>query len=56
VLKVYVRQVPVTAPYFDARRSDPVDAFVAGADRHPMFRLVADTGSGAGGETGAGND
>jgi deazaflavin-dependent oxidoreductase (nitroreductase family) len=56
VLKVYVRQVPVTAPYFDVKRSDPVDAFVAEADRHPVFRLVADAGSGAGGETGTGND
>jgi deazaflavin-dependent oxidoreductase (nitroreductase family) len=56
VLKVYVRRVPVTAPYFDARRSDPADGFVAEADRHPVFRLVADTGSGAGGEAGTGND
>jgi deazaflavin-dependent oxidoreductase (nitroreductase family) len=46
VLKVYVRRVPVTAPYFDAKRGDPVEAFVAEAGRHPVFRLVADTGPG----------
>ena len=42
VLKVYVRRVPVTAPYFDAKRDDPVDDFVAEAGRHPVFRLVAE--------------
>jgi hypothetical protein len=42
VLKVYVRRVPVPAPYFDAERDDPVDDFVAEAGRHPVFRLVAD--------------
>jgi deazaflavin-dependent oxidoreductase (nitroreductase family) len=56
VLKVYVRRVPVTAPYFDAKRADPVEAFVAEAQRHPVFRLVAETGPGMSGETGAGND
>jgi deazaflavin-dependent oxidoreductase (nitroreductase family) len=40
VLRDYVRQVPVTAPYFDAKRKDPVDRFIAEADRHPVFRLV----------------
>jgi deazaflavin-dependent oxidoreductase (nitroreductase family) len=43
VLKVYVRRVPITAPYFDAKRDDPVEDFVAEADRHPVFRLVAET-------------
>jgi deazaflavin-dependent oxidoreductase (nitroreductase family) len=43
VLKVYVRRVPITAPYFDAKRDDPVDRFVAEADRHPVFRLMTDT-------------
>jgi deazaflavin-dependent oxidoreductase (nitroreductase family) len=56
VLKVYVRRVPVTAPYFDAKRGDPVEAFVAEAHRHPVFRLLADTDSSPAGETGAGND
>jgi deazaflavin-dependent oxidoreductase (nitroreductase family) len=56
VLKVYVRRVPITAPYFDAKRSDPVEAFVAEAHRHPVFRLVSEMGSGTGAETAAGKD
>jgi deazaflavin-dependent oxidoreductase (nitroreductase family) len=39
ILKRYVRQVRITAPFFDARRTDPVEDFVAEADRHPVFRL-----------------
>ena len=40
VLKKYVsRWWPTVAPYFDARRSDPVGAFAAEASRHPVFRL-----------------
>ena len=44
VLQRYVRKVRITAPYFDARPGDPVEAFVAEAARHPVFRLVAATG------------
>lgn len=44
VLKVYLRRVPITAPYFDAKRDDPVETFVAEADRHPVFRLVSEPG------------
>jgi len=40
VLQAYVRQIPVTAPYFDAKSSGPVEAFAAEADRHPVFRLA----------------
>jgi deazaflavin-dependent oxidoreductase (nitroreductase family) len=43
VLKAYVRRFQVTAPYFDAKRDDPVDRFVAEAARHPVFRLVTVT-------------
>jgi len=39
ILKRYVRQVRITAPFFDARRTDPVEGFVAEAGRHPVFRL-----------------
>lgn len=39
VLRKYLSQARVTAPYFDAERDDPVEAFVAEADRHPVFRL-----------------
>lgn len=40
VLRRYVREVAVTRPFFDARPDDPVEAFAAEADRHPVFRLV----------------
>jgi deazaflavin-dependent oxidoreductase (nitroreductase family) len=40
VLQRYVRQIPVTRPFFDARSDDPVETFAAEADRHPVFRLV----------------
>ena len=40
VLREYVRRIPVTAPFFDAKASDPVEAFAAEADRHPVFRLA----------------
>ena len=41
VLQLYVRNVPVTAPHFDAKRDDPVERFAAEAPRHPVFKLVA---------------
>jgi deazaflavin-dependent oxidoreductase (nitroreductase family) len=40
VLKRYLRQARVTAPFFDAGVDDPSDAFVAEADRHPVFELT----------------
>ena len=40
VLRAYVRKLPVTAPFFDAKVSDPPEAFAAEADRHPVFRLA----------------
>ncbi len=40
VLRAYVRKLPVTAPFFDARLTDPAEAFTAEADRHPVFRLA----------------
>jgi deazaflavin-dependent oxidoreductase (nitroreductase family) len=39
ILKRYVQQVRITAPFFDARRTDPVEGFVAEAGHHPVFRL-----------------
>jgi hypothetical protein len=45
VLQAYLRHVGVTAPFFDARASDPVSAFVAEAPRHPVFLLSADHGA-----------
>ncbi|MEU4248664.1 nitroreductase family deazaflavin-dependent oxidoreductase [Amycolatopsis sp. NPDC026612] len=40
VLRAYVRKLPVTAPFFDAKLTDPAEAFTAEADRHPVFRLA----------------
>ncbi len=40
VLRRYVGQVPVTAPFFAAAASDPVETFVAEAGRHPVFALT----------------
>jgi len=40
VLKQYLGQVRVTAPYFDVRAQDPVTEFVNEARQHPVFRLV----------------
>jgi deazaflavin-dependent oxidoreductase (nitroreductase family) len=39
VLRQYLRGVRVTAPFFDVTADDPVERFVAEADRHPVFRL-----------------
>lgn len=41
VLQRYLREVMVTAPYFDAAADDPVTQFVSEARRHPVFRLAA---------------
>jgi deazaflavin-dependent oxidoreductase (nitroreductase family) len=40
VLKRYVRQVKVTAPFFDAKVDDPALHFIAEANRHPVFQLT----------------
>ena len=39
VLRRYVHEVRVTAPFFDAQASDPVELFVEEAPRHPVFHL-----------------
>ena len=44
VLRHYVKQVPITAPFFDAGRDAPVEDFVAEAPRHPVFRLAPPPG------------
>lgn len=43
VLRHYVRDVPVTAPFFDAKGTDAVERFAEEAGRHPVFRLTAGT-------------
>ena len=40
ILQRYVREVRVTAPFFDAKRDDPVKSFVEEAPCHPVFRLI----------------
>ena len=41
VLKQYVQVATATRPYFRATADSPVQAFVAEADRHPVFELSA---------------
>lgn len=41
VLRRYVRDVSITAPFFAAQPDDPAERFVAEASRHPVFRLTA---------------
>ena len=39
VLRNYLRKALVTRAFFDGKASDPVEAFVEEAPRHPVFRL-----------------
>ena len=39
VLQQYVTAVPITRPFFDATPDSPLEAFVAEAPRHPVFRI-----------------
>jgi deazaflavin-dependent oxidoreductase (nitroreductase family) len=39
VLRKYMREVPVTRHYFDARPDDPDDAIARELPRHPVLRL-----------------
>jgi hypothetical protein len=41
VLRQYVKEVPITRPYFDVRVDSPLEAFAAEAPRHPVFLLGA---------------
>ena len=43
VLRMYVRRVPITRPYFDARPESDLDAFLAEAPRHPVFTVATAT-------------
>jgi deazaflavin-dependent oxidoreductase (nitroreductase family) len=43
ILRRYVKDVPITRPYFDVRPDSPLEAFVAEAPRHPVFLLGPDT-------------
>jgi deazaflavin-dependent oxidoreductase (nitroreductase family) len=39
VLREYLRSTPIVRSYFDAAAGDPLEAFVAEAPRHPVFRV-----------------
>jgi deazaflavin-dependent oxidoreductase (nitroreductase family) len=39
VLRKYMRRYRVTRTFFDAKANAPVEAFIAEAPRHPVFRL-----------------
>jgi deazaflavin-dependent oxidoreductase (nitroreductase family) len=39
ILKQYITEVPITRPFFDATADSPLEAFVAEAPRHPVFRI-----------------
>ena len=39
VLRTYIRQVPITRPFFDITADSPDDDVIAEAPRHPVFRL-----------------
>jgi deazaflavin-dependent oxidoreductase (nitroreductase family) len=41
VLRRYVREVPITRPFFDAKPTDSIEAFEAEGSRHPVFELVS---------------
>jgi deazaflavin-dependent oxidoreductase (nitroreductase family) len=40
VFKEYLRRVPVVRPSVDLSPNDPIDAFLAQAPRHPVFRIA----------------
>ena len=44
VLRDYLRATPVTQRFFDVLPGSPLEAFVAEAPRHPVFRLEIDHG------------
>jgi deazaflavin-dependent oxidoreductase (nitroreductase family) len=41
ILRLYIDQVRITAPFFDAKVGAPVEEFAAEAGQHPVFRLTA---------------
>jgi len=42
ILREYLRTTPLVKPYFDTPADAPVEAFVAEAATHPVFRLLDD--------------
>jgi hypothetical protein len=48
VLKQYVTEIPITRPFFDAKPDAPLEAIVAEAHRHPVFRIYGASASSIG--------
>jgi hypothetical protein len=44
ILEQYVTDISIIRPFFDAKPSSPLEASVAEAHRHPVFRILGDTG------------
>ena len=42
VLRLYLSQVPIVRPYFDAGPDSPDETLAAEAPRHPVFRIEAE--------------
>jgi len=40
ILKHYITRESIVRPYFDVQPDSPLEAFVAEAPRHPVFRLM----------------
>ncbi len=41
VLREYLRTTPIVKPFFDADADAPLEAFIAEASSHPVFRVLA---------------
>jgi methylthioribose-1-phosphate isomerase len=41
VLRAHLKKVPVVRPSFDVKPGSPIEAFVAEAPRHSVFRLTS---------------
>lgn len=41
ILREYLRTTPIVKPYFEVDAEAPLEAFVAEAERHPVFKLIA---------------
>ncbi len=40
VLRKYLREVPITRPYFDAAPDSPDEVLAAEVDAHPVFEVL----------------
>jgi hypothetical protein len=40
VIKTYLKKYGGVAPFFDAKKGDPVERFAVEASRHPTFEIA----------------